>query len=110
MAGLGADPGGNVYLYVILVAVYVCVTAIQGATARLMFSMGRDRRFPGGKLWGSVNGTFKTPANASIGVGILAAVPFFITDSPGVLATGATGLIYLSYLMANIRSCTASNS
>jgi amino acid transporter len=64
--------------------------------------MGRDRRFPGGRLFGSVNNTFKTPANAAIGVGLLAAIPFFITDSPGLLATGATGLIYLSYLMANI--------
>jgi urea carboxylase system permease len=101
VAGLG-QTWGNVYLYVILVAVYVCVTAIQGATARLLFSMGRDRRFPGGQMWGSVNSTFKTPANASIAVGVLAAIPFFITDSPAILATGATGLIYLSYFMANI--------
>jgi hypothetical protein len=49
-----------------------------------------------------VNTTFKTPANAAVVVGVLAAIPFFITDSPGLLATGATGLIYLSYLMANI--------
>jgi len=101
VSGLG-QTWGNVYLYVILVAIYVCVTAIQGATARLLFSMGRDGRFPGGRLWASVNGTFKTPANAAIGVGVLAAIPFFITDSPGLLATGATGLIYLSYLLANI--------
>jgi amino acid transporter len=100
-AGLG-ETWGSFYLWVILVAVYVCVTAIQGATVRLLFSMGRDRRFPGGRLFGSVNNTFKTPANAAIGVGLLAAIPFFITDSPGLLATGATGLIYLSYLMANI--------
>src|SRR6478672_1955398 len=100
-SGLG-DQWGNVYLYVILVAVFVCVTAIQGATARLLFSMGRDRRFPGGAVLGSVNGTFKTPANAAVAVGVLAAIPFFITDSPGLLATGATGLIYLSYFMANV--------
>jgi amino acid transporter len=67
-----------------------------------MFSMGRDRRMPGGRLWGSVNGTFKTPANAAIAVGLLAAIPFFITDSPGLLAAGATGLIYLSYFMCNL--------
>jgi len=101
VAGLG-ETWGNVYLYVILVAIYVCVTAIQGATARLLFSMGRDGRFPGGSLWGSVNSTFKTPANAALGVGVIAAIPFFITDSPAILATGATGLIYLSYLMANV--------
>jgi len=35
-------------------------------------------------------------------VGVLAAVPFFISDSPGLLATGATALIYLSYFLCNI--------
>jgi len=101
IAGLG-ETWGSVYLYVILAAIFVCVTAIQGATTRLLFSMGRDNRFPGGRLWASVNPNFKTPANAGIAVGVLAAIPFFITDSPGLLATGATGLIYLSYFMANV--------
>jgi len=100
-SGLG-ETMGNVYLYVILAAVYVCTLAIQGATTRLMFSMGRDRRMPLGSLWGHVNPTFRTPANAAVAVGVIAAIPFFITDNPGLLATGATGLIYLSYLMCNL--------
>jgi urea carboxylase system permease len=100
-AGLG-DQLGTLYLGVILAAVYVCTTAIQGATARLMFSMGRDRRMPLGSLWGHVNSTFKTPANAAVAVGVLAGLPFVLTDSPIVLAAGATGLIYLSYLMCNL--------
>jgi amino acid transporter len=100
-AGLG-DTLGTVYLFVILAAVAVCTLAIQGATSRLMFSMGRDRRLPLGSVWGHVNPTFRTPANAAIAVGVLAAIPFFITDNPGLLATGATGLIYLSYLLCNI--------
>jgi len=100
-AGLG-ETFGSIYLYVILAAVYVCTLAIQGATTRLMFSMGRDGRMPLGDLWGSVNRTFRTPANAAVAVGVLAAIPFFITDSPGLLATGATGLIYLSYFMCNL--------
>jgi amino acid transporter len=37
-----------------------------------------------------------------VAVGVLAAVPFFVTDSPALLAAGATGLIYLSYFMANL--------
>jgi urea carboxylase system permease len=100
-SGLG-DTLGSVYLFVILAAVYVCTLAIHGATVRLMFSMGRDRRMPLGGLWGHVNAQFKTPTNAAIAVGVLAAVPFFITDSPGLLATGATGLIYLSYFLCNL--------
>ncbi len=97
-----ATPSVPLYLFVILVAVFVCTLAIQGATVRLMFSMGRDRRMPLGSLWGTVNSTFKTPTNAAVAVGLLAAIPFLITDSPGLIATGATGLIYLSYFMCNL--------
>jgi amino acid transporter len=93
---------GKVYLGVILVAVYVCTLAIQGATTRLMFSMGRDRRLPLGSTWAHVNRTFKTPANAAVAVGILAALPFLLTDSPLILATAATGMIYLSYFLCNL--------
>ena len=93
---------GKVYLAVILVAVYVCTMAIQGATTRLMFSMGRDGRLPLGGLWAHVSSRFHTPTNAAIAVGVLAAIPFLVTDSPLVLATGATALIYLSYFLCNL--------
>jgi urea carboxylase system permease len=99
--GLG-DTFGSIYLFVILAAVYVCTLAIHGATVRLMFSMGRDRRMPLGSIWGHVNDRFKTPTNAAIAVGVLAAIPFILTDSPGLLAIGATGLIYLSYFLCNL--------
>ncbi len=93
---------GKVYLTVILVAVYVCTMAIQGATTRLMFSMGRDGRLPLGGAWAHVSTRFRTPANAAVAVGVLAAIPFLLTDSPAILATGATALIYLSYFLCNL--------
>ena len=93
---------GKVYLAVILAAVYVCTLAIQGATTRLMFSMGRDRRLPLGSVWGHVSPQFKTPANAAVAVGVLSAIPFLATDSPLILATAATGRIYLSYFLCNL--------
>jgi amino acid transporter len=92
---------GKVYLAVILFAVYVCTMAIQGATTRLMFSMGRDRRMPLAATWAHVNLRFKTPANAAVAVGVLAAIPLLISDSPATLAIGATGLIYTSYFLCN---------
>jgi urea carboxylase system permease len=95
------DVWGNIYLLVVLSAVFVCTMAIQGATTRLMFSMGRDGRLPMGRTWGKVSG-FKTPTNAAIAVGILAAIPFLVSDSAGVIAIGATGTIYLSYFLCNI--------
>ena len=93
---------GKVYLLVILAAVYVCTLAIQGATTRLMFSMGRDRRLPFGGVWGHVSPTFRTPAYAAIAVGVLAALPFLLTNSPLILATAATGMIYVSYFLCNL--------
>jgi len=98
---------GRVYLAVILFAVYVCTMAIQGATTRLMFSMGRDQRMPLGGVWAKVNQQFKTPANAAVAVGVLAAIPLLVSDSPITLAVGATGLIYTSYFMCNLGVLTA---
>src|SRR5579875_2914762 len=98
---------GNVYLFVVLIAIFVCTLAIQSATIRLMFSMGRDGRLPFGRVWGHVNSTFHTPLWAGIAVAVLAALPFLYSTAIGVLVTGATGLIYLSYFMNNIASLLA---
>jgi amino acid transporter len=95
---------GKLYLVVIFIAVYVCTLAIQGATVRLMFSMGRDRRLPLGSLWGHVSPTLQTPVYASIAVGVLAAVPLLVMGALGsiYLAIAATGMIYLAYFLCNL--------
>ncbi|HUQ42888.1 MAG TPA: amino acid permease [Candidatus Limnocylindria bacterium] len=95
---------GEVYLFVILASVFVCTLAIQGAATRMMFSMSRDRHLPLGSIWGKVNPTFKTPANAAIAVGVLAALPILVIGPLGgfFMSIAATGLIYLSYLMCNV--------
>jgi amino acid transporter len=101
---IGGITLGDLYLIVILIAVYVCTLAIQGATVRLMFSMGRDRRLPFGGAWAHVNSTLRTPANASVAVGVLAAIPFVVTGAGTAIyiAIAATGMIYLSYFLCNI--------
>ena len=98
---------GDIYLFVVLIAVCVCTLAIQSATSRLMFSMGRDGRLPFGKVWGSVNPTFHTPLWAGVAVAVLSALPFLYSQGIGVLVTGATGMIYLSYFLNNIASLRA---
>ena len=94
---------GEIYLFVILSSVFVCTLAIQGAATRLMFSMGRDHHLPLGRFWGSVNPRFRTPANAAVAVGVLAALPILVIGPLGgyFLAIAATGLIYISYFMCN---------
>ncbi|HSO30135.1 MAG TPA: amino acid permease [Candidatus Sulfomarinibacteraceae bacterium] len=95
---------GELYLFVILASVYVCTLAIQGAATRMMFSMSRDRHLPGGAIWGQVNQTFRTPANAAIAVGVLAALPILVVGPLGgfFMSIAATGLIYLSYFLCNL--------
>ena len=94
---------GEIYLFVILASVFVCTLAIQGAATRMMFSMSRDKHLPLGSLWGQVNSTFKTPANAAIAVGVLAALPILVVGPLGgfFMSIAATGLIYLSYFLCN---------
>ena len=95
---------GELYLFVILASVFVCTLAIQGAATRMMFSMSRDRHLPGGAIWGKVNHTFKTPANAAVAVGVLAALPILVIGPLGgfYMSIAATGLIYLSYFLCNL--------
>ncbi len=101
---LGSFTMGDLYLVVILIAVYVCTLAIQGATTRLMFSMGRDRRLPFGGAWGKVHSATQTPTNAAIAVGVLAAIPLLITGAGAAIyiAIAATGMIYLAYILCNV--------
>ena len=102
---------GNIYLGVVFIAVCVCTLAIQSATIRLMFSMGRDGRLPFGRAWGTVNHTFRTPVWAGIAVAILSAIPLLallnLPTAIGVIVIGATGLIYTSYFLNNIASLGA---
>jgi amino acid transporter len=95
---------GEIYLFVILASVFVCTLAIQGAATRMMYSMSRDHHLPGGSIWGRVNTSFKTPANAAIAVGVLAAIPILVIGPGGgfSISIAATGLIYLSYLLTNL--------
>jgi urea carboxylase system permease len=102
---------GKVYLGVVLIAVCVCTLAIQSATIRLMFSMGRDGRLPFGGVWGTVNPTFRTPMWAGIAVAVLSAIPLIalkdLTTAISIIVIGATGLIYTSYFLNNIASLGA---
>ena len=95
---------GEIYVVVILVSVFVCTLAIQGAATRMMFSMSRDGHMPLGQIWGHVSPRFRTPANAAVAVGVLAALPILLVGPIGgiSLSIAATGLIYLSYFLCNV--------
>ncbi len=94
---------GELYLVVILASVFVCTMAIQGAASRLMFSMARDRHLPARRLAGPRQPAFQTPANATVTVGVIAALPILVVGPLAAisLSIAATGLIYVSYFLCN---------
>ena len=92
----------NLYLFVVFAAIYVCCLAIQTSTIRLAFGMARDGKLPLGKYYNKVHPGLHTPIGTCIVIGVLAALPLVYYAGAGTIAIGATGMIYLSYILGNI--------
>ncbi|HEX7263982.1 MAG TPA: amino acid permease [Candidatus Dormibacteraeota bacterium] len=91
----------NLYLFVVFAAIYVCCLAIQTSTIRLAFGMARDGKLPGGSYFNKVSPSLHTPIGTCIVIGVLAALPLIYYAGAGLIAIGATGMIYLSYILGN---------
>jgi amino acid transporter len=100
----GNFPGwaANLYLLVVFAAIYVCCLAIQTSTIRLAFGMARDGKLPLGHAWNRVHSGLHTPIGTCIIVGVLAGLPLLYYTGAATIAIGATGMIYLSYILGNI--------
>jgi amino acid transporter len=92
----------NLYLLVVFAAIYVCCLAIQTSTIRLAFGMARDGKLPLSRVINQVNPSLHTPIFACIAVGFLAALPMLYYAGAATIAIGATGMIYLSYILGNL--------
>jgi urea carboxylase system permease len=92
----------NLYLFVVFAAIYVCCLAIQTSTIRLAFGMARDGKLPLAKYYNNVHSGLHTPIGTCIVIGVLAALPLVYYAGAGIIAIGATGMIYLSYILGNI--------
>jgi len=93
---------GNVYLFVVFAAIYVCCLAIQTATIRLAFGMARDGKLPFGSVYNKVSPSLHTPVGTCIVIGVLSALPLLYYAGAGIIAIAATGMIYLSYFLGNV--------
>src|SRR4051812_29768258 len=90
------------YLFVVSFAIFVCCLAIQASTIRLAYGMARDKQLPGSSVLQTVNERTGTPVGACIVVALMAAL--FLLKYAGVayIAIAASGMIYLSYILANL--------
>ena len=92
----------NLYLFVVFAAIYVCCLAIQTSTIRLAFGMARDRKLPLSRVLSTVHPTLHTPIGACVAIGVVAGLPLIYYAGAGLIAIGATGMIYLSYILGNL--------
>jgi hypothetical protein len=53
-------------------------------------------------VWNNVNPSLHTPVGTCIVVGVLAGLPLLYYTGAALIAIGATGMIYLSYILGNI--------
>src|SRR3954469_3335270 len=89
------------YLFVVSFAIFVCCLAIQASTIRLAYGMSRDNQLPASKLFATVHPRTGTPVGACILIACMAGL--FLLKYAGVayIAIAASGMIYLSYILAN---------
>jgi amino acid transporter len=92
----------NLYLFIVFAAIYVCCLAIQTSTIRLAFGMARDGKLPFGSYFNRVSSSLHTPVGTCIVIGVLAGIPLIYYAGAATIAIGATGMIYLSYILGNI--------
>jgi urea carboxylase system permease len=92
----------NLYLLVVFAAIYVCCLAIQTSTIRLAFGMARDGKLPLARSLNKVHPGLHTPVWTCIAIGLLALLPLLYYAGAGTIAIGATGMIYLSYILGNV--------
>lgn len=96
------DVLGRLLLCCVAVAVFACTLACQTSGARMMYSMSREKAFPGHKWLGQVSPRTGTPIYTSIVVGVLAAVALLVNINSTTIFTALSSLciamLYIAYL------------
>jgi urea carboxylase system permease len=93
---------GDVFLVDCAIAIFVCCLAVQTATIRMIFSMARDGKLPGGAAVARVSGRRKVPIVPALVTGVLAIAVAAINvgnqSAFAAITSVAIILFYLCYL------------
>jgi amino acid transporter len=89
----------NLFLVVVLIAVFVCCLAIQVSATRLLFAFGRDRMIPGGRFFAYVNPRTRTPMGSALAVGLVAIGVLLFQSQLWRVVAWATVAVYVVYQM-----------
>lgn len=89
----------DLFLVIVLIAIFVCSLSIQAATARLLFAQSRDGMLPDKKFFGKVNKSTKTPVRAAVFVAIFCVAVLLYQDQVARVIAWATVGVYIVYQM-----------
>jgi amino acid transporter len=97
---------GRALLAVVAISIVSACLAIQNSASRVMFSMARDGRLPGGRLLARVSPGTGTPIFTGIAVGVLAIGVLLINlGNPAAFAavtSTSVVIVYLAYLLVTV--------
>lgn len=102
-SNIGAQWLQDILLLLVVFAFFSCGSSVQGAGARLMYSLARDGAIPAGRLMSRVSSRFHTPVNALL---VGAAVPVFFTLLVNVTPSKDVHIGFVTY-PASISALTA---
>ncbi|GAA4527255.1 APC family permease [Amycolatopsis samaneae] len=97
---------GRIFLFIVFVAITVCVLAVHTAAIRIAFAMARDNALPGGSKLAKVNKKTGTPVLPAIVIGLIAIVLLLVNINSSQIFSAVTSLaiilIYLAYLLVTV--------
>ncbi|HET6857105.1 MAG TPA: amino acid permease [Streptomyces sp.] len=97
---------GEIFLWCVVIAITVCVLAVQAAGIRLMFAMARDNNLPAGSVLAKVSPRFQTPVVPAVVIGVVGVVILLINvNQPqifSVITSIAIIMIYVAYLLVTV--------
>jgi amino acid transporter len=89
----------DLFLVIVLTAIFVCSLSIQAATARLLFAMSRDHMLPDKEFFGKVNTSTKTPVRSAVFVAVFCVAVLLYQDQVARVIAWATVGVYIVYQM-----------
>jgi len=89
----------KVIIAIVILAVFVCTMTNQALTARALFSLARDAKFPFPRQVQHVPKTTRVPAVSITLVGALACVMLLFTNAIAVIAVACLTGLFVCYLM-----------
>ncbi|GAB2776104.1 APC family permease [Amycolatopsis magusensis] len=97
---------GKILLITVVIAITVCILAVQSAAIRMMFAMARDNALPAGSKLARISPKTKTPVIPAVVAGVIAVVILLVNINQPQIFTVITSIgiimIYFAYLLVTV--------